>query len=71
MSTFDHSKLPQDLPDTALVEPMRNTEGYRFDMVEHLFFAYRDFINDPDLVLEEIGFGRAHHRVLYLSLIHI
>ena len=34
-------------------------------MVELLFFAYRDFIAEPDAVLAEIGFGRAHHRVLH------
>ena len=33
--------------------------------VELLFFAYRDFTGDPDAVLEEYGFGRAHHRVLH------
>ena len=33
--------------------------------VELLFFAYRDFTSDPDVVLEELGFGRAHHRVLH------
>jgi DNA-binding MarR family transcriptional regulator len=32
---------------------------------ELLFFAYRDFTRDPDAVLEEYGFGRAHHRVLH------
>jgi DNA-binding MarR family transcriptional regulator len=30
-----------------------------------LFFAYRDFTNAADVVLEELGFGRAHHRVLH------
>ena len=30
-----------------------------------MFFAYRDFVGDPDHVLEEFGFGRAHHRVLH------
>lgn len=30
-----------------------------------LFFAYRDFTNAADLVLAELGFGRAHHRVLH------
>ena len=30
-----------------------------------LFFAYRDFVGDPDEVLEKLGFGRAHHRVLH------
>lgn len=33
--------------------------------VELLFFAYRDFTGGPDAVLEEYGFGRAHHRVLH------
>ena len=33
--------------------------------VELLFFAYRDFTGDPDAVLSEYGFGRAHHRVLH------
>lgn len=33
--------------------------------VELFFFAYRDFTGDPDAVLEEYGFGRAHHRVLH------
>ena len=35
------------------------------DVIESLFFAYRDFIGDPDNILSEYGFGRAHHRVLY------
>lgn len=34
-------------------------------MVELLFFAYRDFVAEPDAVLAELGFGRAHHRVLH------
>lgn len=33
--------------------------------MELLFFAYRDFIGDPDTILERYGFGRAHHRVLH------
>ncbi|MGH1352032.1 MAG: MarR family winged helix-turn-helix transcriptional regulator [Methyloligellaceae bacterium] len=32
---------------------------------ELLFFAYRDFVSDPDEILNDIGFGRAHHRVLH------
>jgi DNA-binding MarR family transcriptional regulator len=36
-----------------------------FDLIELLFFAYRDFVGDPDEVLEKLGFGRAHHRVLH------
>jgi DNA-binding MarR family transcriptional regulator len=36
-----------------------------FDLIELLFFAYRDFVSDPDRILEQYGFGRAHHRVLH------
>ncbi len=36
-----------------------------WDLIELLFFAYRDFVGDPDQVLEKLGFGRAHHRVLH------
>src|SRR6266403_1658933 len=36
-----------------------------WDIIELLFFAYRDFIGDPDDVLAKFGFGRAHHRVLH------
>jgi DNA-binding MarR family transcriptional regulator len=32
---------------------------------ELLFFAYRDFTGDPDAILADFGFGRAHHRVLH------
>src|SRR5919198_1511171 len=32
---------------------------------ELLFFAYRDFTAEPDAVLAEFRFGRAHHRVLH------
>ena len=34
-------------------------------VVELLFFAYRDFTGEADAILQEIGFGRAHHRVLH------
>lgn len=36
-----------------------------WDLIELLFFAYRDFVSDPDDVLAAYGFGRAHHRVLH------
>jgi DNA-binding MarR family transcriptional regulator len=36
-----------------------------FDLIELLFFAYRDFVSDPDEVLAKLRFGRAHHRVLH------
>ncbi len=33
--------------------------------IELLFFGYRDFTAEPDAMLAEYGFGRAHHRVIY------
>jgi DNA-binding MarR family transcriptional regulator len=36
-----------------------------WDIIELLFFAYRDFVGDPDEVLSKFSFGRAHHRVLH------
>lgn len=36
-----------------------------FDLIELLFFAYRDFVGDADRLLEQYEFGRAHHRVLH------
>jgi DNA-binding MarR family transcriptional regulator len=33
--------------------------------IELLFFAYRDFVSDPDAVLLNYGFGRAHHRIVH------
>ena len=35
------------------------------DLIELLFFAYRDFVGDADEILAKFGFGRAHHRVLH------
>src|SRR5579859_2084146 len=39
--------------------------GLRWDIIELLFFAYRDFVGDADHELEAFGFGRAHHRVIH------
>ena len=33
--------------------------------IELLYFAYRDFTAEPDAILAEYGFGRAHHRVIH------
>lgn len=41
------------------------SSGLRWDIIELLFFAYRDFVGDADHELEAFGFGRAHHRVLH------
>lgn len=36
-----------------------------WEVIELLFFAYRDFVGDADDVLAQFNFGRAHHRVLH------
>jgi DNA-binding MarR family transcriptional regulator len=33
--------------------------------MELLFYAYRDFTAEADALLSKLGFGRAHHRVIY------
>jgi len=33
--------------------------------IELLFFAYRDFTAEPDAILAQHAFGRAHHRVIH------
>ena len=49
-----------------LSEPTRERPGGpAYDLIELLFFAYRDFIGDADELLSRLGFGRAHHRVLH------
>ncbi len=41
------------------------SEEQTLELIELLFFAYRDFISDPDEILDGYGFGRAHHRVVH------
>ena len=33
--------------------------------MELIFYAYRDFTAEPDSILAQYQFGRAHHRVIY------
>ncbi len=42
----------------------KDEQGY-YEFIELLFFAYRDFVSEPDDALLAYGFGRAHHRTLY------
>ena len=51
-------RVPAGPAPAASAEPV-------WDIIELLFFAYRDFVGDPDEVLLKLGFGRAHHRVLH------
>jgi DNA-binding MarR family transcriptional regulator len=60
--------------DVPLSEPARlqrvpgdtaPVDAPAYDLIELFFFAYRDFVGDPDRILADFGFGRAHHRVLH------
>ena len=53
-----------DLKATGADRAQRDSEP-SWDIIELLFFAYRDFVSEPDDVLAKFGFGRAHHRVLH------
>jgi DNA-binding MarR family transcriptional regulator len=41
------------------------SEQVAIELIELLYFAYRDFTSDPDVLLVDYGFGRAHHRVIH------
>jgi DNA-binding MarR family transcriptional regulator len=52
--------------DTGLPrKSARRPDAELLAFAELLFFAYRDFTRDPDAILQDFGFGRAHHRVLH------
>lgn len=41
------------------------TDDQLLQGVELMFFAYRGFTADPDLILENYAYGRAHHRCIH------
>src|ERR1700675_2747279 len=51
-----------DEPDA---DPLAPREEAVRERIELLFFAYRDFTAEPDAILAQYGFGRAHHRVVH------
>ncbi len=53
------------LAERAGVTPASAGAEPTWDIIELLFFAYRDFVGDADEVLSKLAFGRAHHRVLH------
>ncbi|MCF1502531.1 MULTISPECIES: MarR family winged helix-turn-helix transcriptional regulator [unclassified Afifella] len=56
-------------PSRERIAPIFPKERYD-DLMSLLFFAYRDFISDPDAILARYEFGRAHHRVLHFVTCH-
>ena len=51
--------------EKLITEPIGPKDVPEIENIELLFFAYRDFVADPDRRLAAYDFGRAHHRVLY------
>ena len=64
MADINVTSLP-DRTSSAQPEPAGHGAEPIWDIIELLFFAYRDFVSDPDDVLAKFNFGRAHHRVLH------
>lgn len=46
-------------------DPLFLRQQSLFQAIETLFFAYRDFTAEADLILQNYGYGRAHHRAIY------
>jgi DNA-binding MarR family transcriptional regulator len=62
---FSTSSPAPDSRGPETQPPAPQAGNLRWDIIELLFFAYRDFVGDADHELEAFGFGRAHHRVLH------
>lgn len=41
------------------------TDDQLLQGIELLYFAYRGFTSDPDRILENLTYGRAHHRAIH------
>jgi DNA-binding MarR family transcriptional regulator len=41
------------------------TDDLQRQGIEAMFFAYRGFTADPDRILAEMAYGRAHHRAIH------
>jgi DNA-binding MarR family transcriptional regulator len=69
----DVNLKPGEVPERAspagsrvrVAAPLTAEERPEIAFIELLFFAYRDFISDPDAELLKYEFGRAHHRVIH------
>ena len=50
---------------SRVADPSPVSSDAEVELIELLFFAYRDFVGDADRLLESYKFGRAHHRALH------
>lgn len=59
------SRAPETGRRAPAAKPRGEPDAPLYELIELLFFAYRDFVGDADRLLEALRFGRAHHRVLH------
>jgi DNA-binding MarR family transcriptional regulator len=57
--------VSQNLAERPIVTAAAGPGAPMFELIELMFFAYRDFAGDADHLLATLGFGRAHHRALH------
>lgn len=57
--------VPQDRPQKGGENLLFLTDDQILQGVELLFFAYRAFTSDPDRILDDLAYGRAHHRAIH------
>ena len=58
--------IAADIPLTVRETAQRGAAIAEIRLAQDLmFFAYRDFTNAADVMLEELGLGRAHHRAMH------
>ena len=48
-----------------LLTPLYLSDRETRKIIELIFFSYREFTSGPDKILNILGFGRAHHRIVY------
>lgn len=65
MSDAETTQSPLVSSGDGVLAPRTETRDAAYDLIELFFFAYRDFVGDADRLLDNFGFGRAHHRVLH------
>jgi DNA-binding MarR family transcriptional regulator len=59
------ARRPKSAAKPPIMTPLSRADHPEIVFIELLYFAYRDFISDPDAALLTLGFGRAHHRVIH------
>src|SRR6201996_6790864 len=64
MTDINFSGLPANQNPAESTTPGRGGE-FRWDIIELLLFAYRDFGGYADQVLDAFGLGREHHPVMH------